>query len=179
MRRAWNLYARVMRDHPAKTQLITTATVMLSGDLISQKVLERRSSIDVPRAARFFVMGIAFVGPALRVWYFTLERIVGSSGGRALVIKKVFLDQALFTPVFLPSFLVTLGALQRRSWESIKQTVRADYLPILKANYVLWPAAQLINFRFVPLSYRVPFASCVALFWNTYLAWKANRIHKI
>ncbi|KAL1417992.1 hypothetical protein MTO96_005979 [Rhipicephalus appendiculatus] len=129
MRQAWNLYARVMRDHPVKTQLITTATVMLSGDLIAQKVLERR----------FFIMGIAFVGPALRVWYLTLERIVGSGGGRAMVVKKVFLDQAVFTPVFLTEL----------SGDS----------------------------RFVPLSYRVPFASCVALVWNTYLAWKANRTH--
>lgn len=175
MRQAWGLYARVMRDHPVKTQLITTATVMLSGDLIAQKVLERRTSIDVPRAARFFIMGIGFVGPVLRVWYLTLERVVGVGSGRAVVIKKVLLDQGVFTPVFIPSFLVTLGALQRRSWEDIKRTVRTDYLPILKANYMLWPAAQLINFRFVPLSYRVPFASCVALVWNTYLAWKANR----
>lgn len=164
-----------MRDHPAKTQFTTTATVMLSGDLIAQKMLERRPDIDVPRAARFFIMGIGFVGPALRVWYIALERIVGSGSGRAMVVKKVFLDQAVFTPVFLPSFLVTLGALQGRSWGSIKDTVRADFLPILKANYMLWPAAQLINFRFVPLSYRVPFVSCVALVWNTYLAWKANR----
>uniref|UniRef100_A0A1E1WXI2 Mitochondrial inner membrane protein Mpv17 n=1 Tax=Amblyomma aureolatum TaxID=187763 RepID=A0A1E1WXI2_9ACAR len=175
MRQAWGLYARVMRAHPVKTQLITTATVMLSGDLIAQKVLERRATIDVPRAARFFIMGIGFVGPVLRVWYLTLERVVGVGGGRAVVIKKVLLDQGVFTPMFIPSFLVTLGTLQRRSWEDIKRTVRTDYLPILKANYMLWPAAQLINFRFVPLSYRVPFASCVALVWNTYLAWKANR----
>lgn len=178
MRQLWSAYARVMRNHPVKTQLITTGTVMLSGDLIAQTVLERRSTIDVPRAARFFVMGIAFVGPILRVWYITLERIVGSTGGGAMVVKKVLLDQGVFTPVFIPSFLTTLGALQGRSWEGIKDMVRMDYLPILKANYMLWPAAQLINFRFVPLAYRVPFASCVALVWNTYLAWKANRTFK-
>ncbi|XP_077529460.1 mitochondrial inner membrane protein Mpv17-like [Haemaphysalis longicornis] len=176
MRHLWGLYARVMRDHPVKTQLITAGTLMLSGDLIAQKVLERQPKIDVPRAARFFVMGIGFVGPAFRVWYITLERIVGSGSGRAVVIKKVLLDQCAFTPVLIPSFLTALGALQGRSWEGIKDMVRADFLPILKANYMLWPAAQIINFGFVPLTYRVPFASAVALVWNTYLAWKANRI---
>ncbi|XP_077529755.1 mitochondrial inner membrane protein Mpv17-like isoform X2 [Haemaphysalis longicornis] len=130
---------------------------------------------DIPKHCMFFVMGIGFVGPVLRVWYIALERIVGSTGGGAMVVKKVLLDQGVFTPVFIPSFLTTLGALQGRSWEGIKDMVRMDYLPILKANYMLWPAAQLINFRFVPLAYRVPFASCVALVWNTYLAWKANR----
>ncbi|KAL3200002.1 hypothetical protein MRX96_013393 [Rhipicephalus microplus] len=153
MRQAWNLYTRVMRDHPVKTQLITTATVMLSGDLIAQKVLERRSDIDVPRAARFFVMGVAFVGPALRVWYLALERIVGSGGGRGDGHQK---------GVPRPS----------RVHSGVPTELSGDS----RQTYMLWPAAQLINFSLVPLNYRVPFASCVALVWNTYLAWKANRM---
>ncbi|KAL1417995.1 hypothetical protein MTO96_005982 [Rhipicephalus appendiculatus] len=154
---------------------MTTATVMLSGDLIAQKVLERRSDVDVVRTTRFFVMGVGFVGPVVRMWYLTLERVVGSGIGGRLVVKKMLLDQALFTPVFIVGFRVVLGALQRRSWDDIEQSLRANYLQILKTSYMLWPAAQLINFRFVPLSYRQTFGGCVALVWSTYLAWKANR----
>lgn len=175
MRRAWNLYARMLRDHPLKTQMITTATVMLSGDLIAQKVVERRSSIDVPRAARFFTMGVVFVGPVVRGWYLILERVVGSGASSALVIKKVLLDQTIFGPLFVPSLMVGLGVLQRRSWDDIQQSVRANYLQILKTMYMIWPVAQFVNFKFVPLSYRQPFGSCVAIAWNTYLAGKANR----
>ncbi|XP_077529461.1 mitochondrial inner membrane protein Mpv17-like [Haemaphysalis longicornis] len=175
MRQLWNLYVRMMRNHPVKTQLITTGTSMLSGDLIAQKLVERRSTVDIPRAARFFAMGIGYNGPVYRAWYLTLDRLIGTGSARAAVVKKVVLDQAVFFPsLFLPGFLVTLGALQRRSWEDIRRKVLTDYVPILKANYVLWPAVQIINFTFVPLSYRLPFGSCVALVWNTYLAWRAN-----
>ncbi|KAL1417994.1 hypothetical protein MTO96_005981 [Rhipicephalus appendiculatus] len=154
---------------------MTTATVLLSGDLIAQKVLERQPNVDVVRAARFFVMGVAFAGPVVRMWHLTLERVVGSGVGVSSVARKVLIDQALFAPVFIASFLVVLGTLQRRSWDDIEQSLRANYLQILKTSYMIWPAAQLINFRFVPLSYRPPFAGCVAVVWSTYLAWKANR----
>ncbi|XP_037526170.1 protein Mpv17-like [Rhipicephalus sanguineus] len=176
MQNPWNVYARLMRRHPAKTQVLTTATVLLSGDLIAQKVLERRSNVDVVRAARFFVMGVGFVGPVIRMWHLTLERVVGSGVAGSLVFRKVLIDQVLFAPVFIASLLVVLGTLQRRSWDDIENSLRANYLQILKTSYMLWPAAQLINFRFVPLSYRPPFAGCVAVVWSTYLAWKANRM---
>uniref|UniRef100_A0A131XE13 Mitochondrial inner membrane protein Mpv17 n=1 Tax=Hyalomma excavatum TaxID=257692 RepID=A0A131XE13_9ACAR len=178
MRQAWNLYARLVRDHPMKTQLVTTATVMLSGDLIAQKVIERRADIDVPRAARFFVMGVGFVGPVVRGWYLILERVVGTGSGGVVVFKKVLLDQTLFGPTFVPSFMVVLGTLQRRSWEDIKQSLRANYFQILQTMYMIWPVAQFVNFRFVSFSYRQAFGSCVAIVWNTYLASKANRTQR-
>lgn len=32
---------------------------------------------------------------------------------------------------------------------------RDVYVPTLKANYVLWPAVQIINFRFMPLQFQI------------------------
>jgi len=29
------------------------------------------------------------------------------------------------------------------------------YIPALKANYVLWPAVQILNFRVVPLQFQI------------------------
>lgn len=29
------------------------------------------------------------------------------------------------------------------------------YIPSLKANYVLWPAIQIINFRLVPIQFKL------------------------
>ncbi|KAH6923929.1 hypothetical protein HPB50_009566 [Hyalomma asiaticum] len=96
----------------------------------------------------------------------------GSIG--TLVIKKFLLDQAVFAPAFTASLMVALGTVQWRTWNDMKHSLQANYMQMLKARYILWPAAQLINFLFVPSSYRQPFGSCVAVVWCTYLAWKAN-----
>ena len=44
------------------------------------------------------------------------------------------------------------------------------YIPSLKANYVLWPAVQIVNFRFMPLQFQLPFVSTVGIAWTAYLS---------
>lgn len=44
------------------------------------------------------------------------------------------------------------------------------YLPALTANWKVWPAIQLFNFRFVPLRFRVPFTSSCGIAWTLYLS---------
>lgn len=68
MKRFWSLYATVMRRHPAKTQLLTTGTLAALGDLVAQKLIERKESVDVQRTARFFTVGLCLVGPAYGAW---------------------------------------------------------------------------------------------------------------
>ncbi|XP_064478818.1 protein Mpv17-like [Ornithodoros turicata] len=173
--RAVSWYAKLMQRHPAKTQVVTTGILMLAGDVVCQKLVEKKQTVDAERAARFFIIGVGFVGPALRTWYLYLEKLV-SPKGRMIPLKKMLLDQGAFAPIFLPCFLACLGVLQRQTWSEIKHKVKTDYIPVLTANYMLWPAAQMFNFYMVPLQYRVVYASGVAFLWNIYLSWKANRI---
>ena len=45
----------------------------------------------------------------------------------------------------------------------------------LITNYKIWPVAQTLNFTFVPMQHRVGFVQIVAIFWNAYLSWMANK----
>ena len=34
------------------------------------------------------------------------------------------------------------------------------YLPALKANFMLWPAVQILNFRVIPLQFQIVSSEC-------------------
>nr|XP_030125681.3 protein Mpv17 isoform X4 [Taeniopygia guttata] len=51
-----------------------------------------------------------------------------------------------------------------------------DYMDALMTNYCIWPPVQIANFYFVPLQHRLAVVQCVAIVWNCYLSWKANRM---
>lgn len=108
------------------------------------------------------------------MWYGVLNKYVGSSG-KVTVLKKVFLDQCVFAPTFVCTFLITVGITQSKNWDRIKQDIGFNYSDILITNYYIWPWVQILNFYYVPLQYQVLLVQMVALFWNTYLAWKTNK----
>jgi Mpv17 / PMP22 family len=49
-------------------------------------------------------------------------------------------------------------------------TVAEKTLPTVAANYVIWPAAHIISFRYVPSQQRILYNNSVAIFWNCYLS---------
>lgn len=148
---------------------------MGAGDVTAQLVIEKKKSFDFQRTAQFSALGVCFVGPGLSLWYSTLDRHIIGSAGKIAALKKMLLDQGVFAPVFLGGFLVLIGVLQNQAPEDIKLKLEQDYMDIMKTNWMIWPAFQLINFHLIPLQHRVPAAATVAFFWNTYLAWKANK----
>lgn len=88
--------------------------------------------------------------------------------------KKVTCDQILFTPVILSCFLLINEGLMGNGISGGLSKIQADFSTMLVANWSVWIPAQLMNFYFIPLNYRVVFIQVVALFWNMYVSWKAN-----
>lgn len=70
--------------------------------------------------------------------------------------------------------MTAFGIVERNNLQSIQENIKKHYMDILRVNYSLWPAVQLINFTLIPLQRQVLFAQTVALFWNTYLSWKTH-----
>lgn len=51
------------------------------------------------------------------------------------------------------------------------ENVRTNLWSVMKANWVLWPAAVSFNLLFVPMTYRTLFINFLAMFWNLYLSY--------
>lgn len=112
-------------------------------------------------------------GPTLTKWYGVLNKYIGSSGSK-VALKKVALDQFVFAPGLIAVLLTVFNGLQGLSFDDSIKKLRNDYPDVLVNNYLLWPGVQLVNFWVVPLHYQVLVVQLVALFWNTYMSWKAH-----
>jgi len=81
--------------------------------------------------------------------------------GAALV--KVALDQGIMAPAGLALFYLTLSVLEGHGPSAALGTLQTKYAPTLAANYVLWPAANAINFAFVPNDQRILYINIVGV----------------
>lgn len=114
------------------------------------------------------------IGPTLHVWYGTIARLIPATDFKA-AIQKMLIDQTMFGPFLLSGFLSVNSILAGDSLQQTGKKLQRDLWPALKANWTVWPAAMLINFRYVPVQYQVLYVSSVAFCWNIYLSTLANK----
>lgn len=90
-------------------------------------------------------------------------------------VKKVVLDQVIFTPFMIPGFMTIIAMLEGKSWETeIKVALVQDVPDAYITNLGIWIPAQLVNFRYVPGKWQVLVSNCVGFVWNSYLSWKTQ-----
>ncbi|NWH42132.1 MPV17 protein, partial [Chloropsis hardwickii] len=185
-----------------KWAVLVAGALMGAGDVIAQQLVEQRGlrGHQCPRTLKMVGIGFCFVGPVVGSWYRILDWLIPGST-KAVAVKKVILDQGAFAPCFLGCFLAVTGAVNGLSVQDNCSKIQQDYMDALMTNYCIWPPVQVANFYFVPLQHRyccgpgahslspelaaadpvpsVPrlaVVQCVAIVWNCYLSWKANRM---
>lgn len=136
---------------------------------------------DFQRLARFMAYGF-IIAPVQFKWLQFLQRsfpfdaaaaaAAGTSSAAALtpVLKRVALDQLVFSPIGLVAFFSYMTLAEGGSLADVKARLSTIYIPTMKANYMVWPAVQLLNFRVMPLQFQLPFGSTVGIAWGTYLS---------
>ncbi|KAJ2373572.1 hypothetical protein IW150_003556 [Coemansia sp. RSA 2607] len=190
------LWNRCAARSPLMTLSLTNGVMGATGDIVAQCIVPHfqassstpdgskdKPAYDPWRTFRFFAYGCIF-GPVAFKWYSLLDRRFplpillaagkpnrAHSAAKALAVgKRMAADQVVFAPVAIATFFAVMGTMEGKSVDEVRSSLRDRYPQALAGNYVLWPAAQLINFGLVPLIYRVPFSSLVSIVWNTYLS---------
>ena len=109
--------------------------------------------------ARMGVVGLV-IGPVLRSWYLTLERIVPGAVKTA-GFKKMLLDQSLFAPLMICFFFIVSETLAGKRPHEINEMLQECYVQTLMiTNYKIWFLGETLNFTFVPIQHCVcPYCS--------------------
>ncbi|CAO1622028.1 unnamed protein product [Parajaminaea phylloscopi] len=142
--------------------------------------LQQTQGWDFARSGRFLAFGVG-MAPILAEWNKFIEyrfplRTASSSAanvGKVSLLalgKRVAFDQILFAPFGLACFVGAMGAMEYGSLQGVKGKFNDMYSSALIANWQVWPLIQLVNFRFVPLRFRVPFTSACGIAWTLYLS---------
>ncbi|EDR02616.1 uncharacterized protein LACBIDRAFT_308281 [Laccaria bicolor S238N-H82] len=131
------------------------------------------------RTARLSFYGGALFGPAMTTWYSFLNRIEFPSPTKALVYR-VWLDQAILTPVPVAFFYGSMSILEGKPEEATSR-IKAASVPTIIRNWCVltdpqwrllilfrgvYIPTQLINFSIVPPHLRFFTVSVVSWFWS-------------
>jgi len=179
-------YQQSFDSHPYSTLAFTNGALNAVGDFVAQtaQILadssddHRQTRYDPSRTFRFFCFGFG-MGPLIGRWNTFLEHrfplrlghiSTHSKVSLSSLTKRVSCDQLIMAPVGLALFLGSMGLMEGRDNNHIRGKFEDIYNHALLANWKVWPLAQLINFRFMPLPYRVPFQSSCGVFWTLYLS---------
>lgn len=111
---------------------------------------------DFERLTRFMAYGF-MMAPLQFKWFRFLEKTFPLSKGNAFVpaMKRVAFDQLIFAPFGLVCFYTAMTLAEGGGRRAVYNKFRDMYVPTLKANYAVWPAVQIINFRLMPVQFQL------------------------
>lgn len=126
---------------------------------------------DFERLTRFMAYGF-IMAPVQFKWFQLLSRLFPATkaSGMGPALKRVAFDQVIFAPMGLAAFFTYMTVAEGGGRRAVARKLKDVYLPSLKANYLIWPAVQVLNFRVVPIQFQLPMVSTISIAWTAYLS---------
>jgi hypothetical protein len=126
---------------------------------------------DFERLTRFMAYGF-LMAPIQFQWFGALSRWfpITKARGMTPALQRMAMDQLIFAPMGLGCFFTFMTVAEGGGRRAVTKKFQDVYMPALRANYMLWPAVQMLNFRVVPVQFQIPFVSSVGIAWTAYLS---------
>lgn len=103
---------------------------------------------------------LAVFGPVATTWFGILQRHVVLKGAASTTAARVAADQVFFAPIQLTCFLSSMAIME--GVDPVER-LKTAFVPAYKANLMVWPFVQGVNFTFVPLELRLLFVNVISL----------------
>ncbi|XP_048526557.1 palmitoyl-protein thioesterase 1 isoform X1 [Dendroctonus ponderosae] len=167
------LFRTVLEKHPIIGNSVVYGTLCVAAEAsqqtINKKILNKPSQpLDLETIGRYGIYGTGIGGPLLAVWYRYLDKKLPGATAK-VVVKKMLIDQFLFTPQLLVIFYVTMSILEHK--EDLLAECKSKFAHTFLANCLFWLPGQAINFSLVPSIYRVTYVGTCSFAWISILCW--------
>jgi hypothetical protein len=111
---------------------------------------------DFERLTRFMAYGFC-MAPVQFKWFKFLSQAfpITKTSAFGPAMKRVAMDQLVFAPFGVAAFFTIMTVAEGGGRRAVYHKLRDMYVPTLKANYLVWPAVQIINFRLMPVQFQL------------------------
>lgn len=132
--------------------------------------------------------GIANNGIAVPMWLRMMWKHFGGGRDPLTVGKKILLDQTVYAPVVVGSVLLYTSVCKELNkpnalngpkervnsvMDEFEVNLKEKALEIYLYDCAVWPAASLLNYRYLPERFMVSFYAIVTVGWNCYLSYRS------
>ncbi|CAA6666097.1 unnamed protein product [Spirodela intermedia] len=169
-------YMLQLQLHPLRTKAITAGVLTGISDSVAQK-LSGIPRIQLRRLLLKVLFGFAYAGPVGHFFHKLMDIIFKGKKDKKTVAKKVLLEQLTSSPCTHFLFLVYYGLIiEGRPWSQVRNKVRKEYPSVQLTAWTFWPVVGWVNYRYMPLKFRVVFHSFVACCWGIFLNLRARTL---
>ena len=153
-------YTGLLRSYPIFTRSWTSFVLSFSADITSQYIessydkLSFLSNLNFKRSFNLALYTSSFTTPMIYLWFQFLAKKFPGTGFRPIAIKFA-LDRVLMPAPFLLLLFTSQTYMNGGNYTDLKNRLEKNYVDALKLNFLVWPVASLVNFRFIPLHYQV------------------------
>lgn len=200
--RLWSQYTRSLQTSPYTSNIVSTAVITCSGDVVAQTIEQyhreattvRRQgcptsydpnalwdSYSALRSASMFSWGLTWGGAPLVYWFQTLEKNFPGTKVRT-VATKIAINCTIQAPLTNALFLGWCIYWSSPSFphthgflEKWREKLKLDMVSTTLRSWSVWVPVHTINFFFVPPHLRVLCVSTCAFLWTTYLSIVGHR----
>lgn len=91
------------------------------------------------------------------------------------IVRKVAFDQTAGASFFLTTFFIGMSFFEGKGLDNGVDNWKKNFWYSLKYNWLLWPAANAINFSVIPIKFQVLYFNFISVFWNMFLSYVQNK----
>ncbi|KAI8120114.1 hypothetical protein FF38_09519 [Lucilia cuprina] len=171
IRRLWkNIFGKYL----LMTNIIGSGVLMVFGDVMAQEIEFRRGlpnaqRYDWQRIGRMFIVG-ALQGPLHHYVYNWMDKVMPVANFKN-VMKKILIDELIMSPACIFIFFYSACFLERKTFKETNDELKEKFLFIYLIDWMLWPGAQYINFRYLETKYRVTFVNVCTALYNIFMSY--------
>ncbi|AEE82392.1 Peroxisomal membrane protein PMP22 [Arabidopsis thaliana] len=167
-------YLSQLQQHPLRTKAITAGVLSGVSDVVSQK-LSGIQKIQLRRVLLKVIFAGGFLGPAGHFFHTYLDKFFKGKKDTQTVAKKVILEQLTLSPLNHLLFMIYYGVvIERTPWTLVRERIKKTYPTVQLTAWTFFPVVGWINYKYVPLHFRVILHSLVAFFWGIFLTLRAR-----